>query len=505
MPFTSLNRRLLASTIASLGVYAGFGASYITAATAVALGLAAIFTHRGPRDPTLTVQDRCLMNQERLCFGAVPGCGTMAVAMHVEALPSIATASSVMRKVIAKFPRFGCVVQEELALEDVTWKRVDVDLTKHLVEHALVSADNLSAKLDELINTDLPRDQPLWRFDLLTVGKGGGGCVLLRASHALGDGLRLIGAAGDFLSFGDGSPATLDVLERMSRNKLSIPPRGPVGLLSDFVAAATMDKVRDEDRTPFHAPGAIFKREEPRANVSASVPLEHVKAIRAASPPGTTLNDVILACLCGALQKYAASIGEPLEGDPLVRALCAVSMPRQASRGKDEMYNDFLLPSIKLPLSAATYSGRLEQVKKVMEETKASRSGYIMGKLLTVLSRLGLDALVGNTQLTVFGKHAFVYSNLPGFTQPVHLFGESKAKLTAFEAYYPNLVSQLLFLSYNGQLTCSLSTVKSTIKEPKKLVDAFAKEVEDVWAVSLVGGSESKRAFAEMLLKATQG
>ena len=75
LPWTSLNRRLLASTIASVGVYAGFGASYITAATAVALGLAAIFTHRGPRDPTLTVQDRCLMNQERLCFGAVPGCG----------------------------------------------------------------------------------------------------------------------------------------------------------------------------------------------------------------------------------------------------------------------------------------------------------------------------------------------------------------------------------------------------------------------------------------------
>ena len=62
MPFTSLNRRLLASTIASVGVYAGFGGSYITATTAVALGLAAIFA-TAASDPTLTVKDRCLMNK----------------------------------------------------------------------------------------------------------------------------------------------------------------------------------------------------------------------------------------------------------------------------------------------------------------------------------------------------------------------------------------------------------------------------------------------------------
>jgi len=101
-----------------------------------------------------------------------------------------------------------------------------------------------------------------------------------------------------------------------------------------------------------------------------------------------------------------------------------------------------------------------------------------MGKLLTVASRLGLDAIVGQTQSTVFSKHSFVYSNLPGFTQPAYVWGVPH-HVEAFAVYYPNVVSQLLFLSYNGQLSCSLSTDAATVKQPKLLVDAFATEVEE--------------------------
>ena len=75
--------------------------------------------------------------------------------------------------------------------------------------------------------------------------------------------------------------------------------------------------------------------------------------------------------------------------------------------------------------------------------------------------------------------HTSLASHVPGFTQPVYLFGTSKVE--RFAVYYPNLVSQLLFLSYNGALTCSLSTDPATIAKPQMLVDLFAEEVT-AWA-----------------------
>ena len=433
----------------------------------------------------------------------------MAIVMYFSSanMPDVGTARDAMQRTIGKHPRFGSVVVETASLEGTMWRSVKVNFTRHVVQHAAIPATAQEARLNELINTDLPRDVPLWRIDLLPAeGTSASSCVLLRASHALGDGLRLVGAAGDFVSFADGTPATVDLVERMTKNKLSLPPRGPLGLARDLVEAATLDKIRNEDPTCLHKPGALFPRATPRANVSASVPLAHVKAIRAAAPPGTTLNDVILACFVGGLRRYAEAVGEPIESEPLVRALCAVSVPRrvhrskrapplparllscsptelvrarggrQASRPHPQMYNDFLLPSIRLPVGEKTPNARLEAVRRLMAETKASRSGYIMSRLLTLLSSLGLDAFIGQTQLTVFGKHSFIYSNLPGFTQPVHLF-DARAKVERFAVYYPNLVSQLLFLSYDGQLTCSLSTDAATITQPQTLVDCFVVEV----------------------------
>lgn len=46
-------------------------------------------------------------------------------------------------------------------------------------------------------------------------------------------------------------------------------------------------------------------------------------------------------------------------------------------------------------------------------------------------------------------------------------------------AYFPNLVSQALFVSYDEEVTFGLSTI---LPQPQLLVDCFAKEVSEVYA-----------------------
>lgn len=86
-------------------------------------------------------------------------------------MPSVAAVRVAMRRAVDKFPRFTSVVVETAALDDTCWRSVDVDLTRHVVQHAAVDAHAQSARIDALLNADLPRDQPLWRIDLLPQGK----------------------------------------------------------------------------------------------------------------------------------------------------------------------------------------------------------------------------------------------------------------------------------------------------------------------------------------------
>lgn len=452
----------------------------------MALKVLAILLHRRP-SPSLTVQDRCLINIDRLSQRQQPGSAMITVVMYFSPgkMPSPAIVRAALEGAITQFPRFSSLAIETPSIDAAEWHAVKVDLAQHVVEHKpLTGCAELEAQLNELANTDLPRSRPLWMLDIVPVSGDGslGGCVVMRASHAMADGLRLVGAAGAFLCASDGSPARLEILARMAKNKLSMPRPPPLALAKDFIEAATLDQLRNEDKTCFHEPGSLFPRRNRRSTVSAWVSMTDVKGIKAASPAGTTINDVVLCAFIGAVRRYAAAVGSPLAKDTLLRALCVVSLPDESHRKPGDLYNNFIMPSIVLPIGPDTRAERLDAVRAVMHATKSSAAGFFMGQLLTVAARLGLDAMVGATQNKVFSKHAFVYSNMPGFERTVHLFGTDHP-VDRFAVYNPNMVSQCFFLSYRGELCFSLSTDAATVEQPSLLVDSFAAEIKE-WSAA---------------------
>lgn len=435
-----------------------------------------------PARDNLTTMDRFMINLKRILQGNLP-MGHIAGVMFFEKdeLPTAPQATEMMKLMVPNYPRFASIAVQKPQVEDSYFQRVgQIDFASHIVEHPAVESDaELKVYINKITNTSLDATKPLWRFDILP-NASGQGAVVLRINHCLGDGLRIVKAAGAFMKFEDGSPAELGLLKKMSNKKAAQgAKRGMVELVQQFIKdlplVLTMDKLPLETPSCFHEPGTIGDPSKPVSCVSASVKFSDIKVILKASPEGTTINDVILAGFCGALRRYAKEVGgKDLAADTLMRSFIAVSLPDHPGRPAEDMYNDFMMPSFNLPVGASTTTARLDAIKTIMAGVKVSLTGPITTGFSHLLGRLGLDKLAGDTQLKVFPRHSFVYSNVPGFEQPVYLFG-GKSQVRRFEAYYPNMITQTLFLTYCDNLSFSVTT--NLLTSPETLTRNFVEEI----------------------------
>lgn len=357
---------------------------------------------------------------------------------------------------------------------------------KDHVKETVDKESTLDEVLNRLTNEELPVTRPQWRFDLVRCKDGE--ATLLRLNHVLGDGLRMLKLAKRIVEFEDGTPAAIPAMEKMAKNKGAISDDAPTkwSIFKDLCAALTLDKIPKESCSIFHeAPGKILGNDpaNPRKHVvSDTVALGDVLYIKNALQP-CTVNDVILTAFCAAARRYAADLGDESGAKAICRALIAVSMPDDPERLDWETYNDFVMPSTKLPVFGhdGDTASRFAAVQAAMKSVKKSRAGYIQAVLVAILEKFGLDKVAGATQKKIFAKHSFVYSNLPGYDQPVFL---AKKQITKWGIFFPNMITQIIFFSYNGKLSLSISTDDKVLKNPTRLNDLFQAEIE-AWKADL--------------------
>ncbi|EGB03968.1 hypothetical protein AURANDRAFT_67590 [Aureococcus anophagefferens] len=461
--------------------YEVFGAFALAWRVCLALFLALAW-HTEP-DIDTSLQDRALMKIKELLGGAAPVGGQITVAMHVDELPTAQAVRDLFEPVAAKHERFHKVPDHVgKYMWECTFKKPSYSY--HVKDHVAERTSPLpiDEAVQALANEELPEGRPLWRFELLEGSDGK--AVVMRVNHVTGDGLRLLKIGNKVLEFEDGSPATIAALEKMSKNKDKTWADKPskFSILCDVLTAATMSLLPNETSDAFHAPGTIFDGAAPRAHVlRATVPLADVLAIRSRLAAGATLNDVILTAFCGAARNYASTVGRPGAANALVRALVAISMPDDRDRLDWETYNDFVMPSTKLPVFVEDRGRRLAEVQASMRALKKSRAGFIQAVIVAIFEKFGLEKLAGGAQRDVFAKHSLVYSNLPGYEKPVFF---AKSKIAKFGVFFPNMISQVVFFSYDGTLSLSVSTDATYVTEPHLLNELFAAEVA-AWKTEL--------------------
>jgi WS/DGAT/MGAT family acyltransferase len=392
------------------------------------------------------------------------------------------------------------------------------NIANHLHRIALPSpgdASALQALVSDLMSTPLDFSKPLWQYHLVE-GYGAGGALICRLHHCIGDGIALMRV---LLSLTDSTPDApwISPFEepeeiKRSRNPLRVimrPASAAVGATRRITGSIVGGSV-DLLTHPSHAmdlarlgtettmalgrllllppdPKTVFKgplQVPKRAVWSQPIPLSTIKAIGKAS--NSTVNDVLLSAVAGALRRYAQGRGQNVDGLN-VRGVIPVNL--RQDQNKIELGNKFGLVFLSLPLGVADPLSRLFELKRRMDGLKDSQEAVVA---FGILNAIGMaPSQIEDIVVDIFGaKATAVMTNVPGPRQAIYFAGVSVRELMFWVPQSGRLGMGVSIISYNDQVWLGLVTDVSLVPDPDAIIDYYHAELAELYALTVEASSE---------------
>lgn len=406
----------------------------------------------------------------------------------------------VRERLVARFPRFRQRAAEPwLGLGAPSWRDDgDFDLGLHIHRLALPppgDAAALQALVGDLIVTPLDRARPLWDMYVID-GYGTGTAVLTRMHHCIADGIALTRV---LLSLTDEHPeAGLEppspARGRSRRDEVLAPARAGAhvaevalhegfelaahpraeasGLLGDLTAGGrALAKLLF---TGADAP-SVFSGDLGVARSVAwteRLELDRVRAIGRAT--GTTINDVLLAAVCGALHRYMEAHGQMVEE---LRATVPFNLRPLDEPLPRDLGNRFGLVYLTLPVGDAAPADRLADVHRRMEAIKHSPEGPLSAAIIGLIGATPLP--VEQRLIDVLApKTSAVMTNVPGPREPIFFAGSRVAGVLGWVPASGTIGMGISIFSYAGGVTVGLQVDAHLIPDPAVITDAIVAELD---------------------------
>jgi WS/DGAT/MGAT family acyltransferase len=235
-------------------------------------------------------------------------------------------------------------------------------------EHAL------QAFVSGVMSAPLDRSRPLWEFHYVE-NFGSGAAIVARLHHCIGDGVALVRL---LLSLAEPSPNGAAALAPTIPKAVG-KPIGPAGYVRALgSAAATLGKLAFMS---FDPPTRLKGRlgVEKLVTWSHPIPLDDVR--RTGKALASTVNDVLLTAVAGALHRYL-SRHHAVPAGMDVRAVVPVNL--RADADPATLGNRFGLVFLPLPIGPASPLERLRELKHRMDRIKRSAEAMVVYTLLRV-------------------------------------------------------------------------------------------------------------------------
>jgi WS/DGAT/MGAT family acyltransferase len=383
------------------------------------------------------------------------------------------------------------------------------DIRNHLSRVALPTPRDkatLQRMISDLSIIPLDKTKPLWQVHIIE--NYGQGCVLfMRIHHAIADGIALIRL---LLSMADTEPnlsysGTDDTSEEEGTKK----PKRQSGL-NLFMRAAlntsvkttglVYDEVMKTIASPSHLPklaklyGEIGLESTTVLTKLALMPSDSKTSLKgklgtqksvcwsSPMPLGSvkeigvyfrsTINDVLMAAVSGAIRRYLMERGDDLD-DAEVRVAIPVNVRPESF--DVELGNQFSLVILSLPVNMDDPVRRLRETRKRMRSIKESAEAFVGFQVMKIMG-IPPQALSRKGARFFASKFTGILSNVPGPRQPLY-FTDKKIKNMMF--WVPrsgDVAIGISIFSYAGNVTLGIATDTRVAPDPDKITEYFSEE-----------------------------
>jgi diacylglycerol O-acyltransferase / wax synthase len=213
--------------------------------------------------------------------------------------------------------------------------------------------------------------------------------------------------------------------------------------------------------------------------------LADIKRIKA-SVPGSTINDVALAYVGGALRNYLDGHGE-LPDQTLV-AGCPVSLRDEADKGGGG--NRFFA---RLQPLGTNIADPLERLRSIAEATTAVRDASDPSSKTRLLDLVGmlptafLGMAVKAASVLPFSGPTIantIVSNVPGPTEPIFFHGARLVRVTGLAPLVGGLNLFHIVASYNGMFSIGVTADRNALPDPATYADCMQTAFQELLAAT---------------------
>lgn len=383
-------------------------------------------------------------------------------------------------RVLDRFPRFRQRARHAWLPWPGQWWEDDpsFDLDRHVREVRLPAPGDDAALEDHVascLSRALDRQHPPWEVHLIQ-GYAGGTAIYTRLHHALADGTALfrvvLSLADEELPTESGGdrPGLLHVARSAIR---ALPGTGRL-LRTPIVAEHLLLARRPA------SPLSVPPHHDKRAVWTPSIDVADLHGLRRAT--GTTVTDIVMSALAGALRRWLLAHG----ADPMVDDLptmVPVDLRGSAALRAEDLGNQFALVLLDLPVGLDSPLARLNETAARMRTIKDSPEAWLTYGLLEGMGLMHPRLRVHATDF--FARKATgVTTSVRGPDQPLHLAG---LPITRMWAWAPMSADQSLSTSivgYAGKIHVGFKVDSTTVPDPQALVAGLQAELAGLIALA---------------------
>ena len=323
------------------------------------------------------------------------------------------------------------------------------------------SLEELDVAISEICWTSLPDTLSPWQFIIVPIVEEDCFGLVLRVHHSVADGVALTRVFVKNLF--DVPPLTPEPKKFSSRQRFYMWCKaiivGPFILLLKFFSKA--------DSSNIHGQELCGKKV---VAWSKNVDLSIVKKVK--NTAGTTVNDVMVSCLAGALHDYLKCKQNYDTAATLEDMWASIPVDIRTSSKSVELENKFAIVFLRLPVAAKNAVDRLLETKQRMDIIKTSAEPLVTA--VTVRLMMLLPDCFSRPLIDFFSrKVSCVLSNVPGPQQALYLGGQEIVQSLFWVPQRANIGVGLSIFSYGGGIRVGVFSDERVIRNPRDVVKGF--------------------------------